>query len=111
MAPRASIFVLFASVLASSAALLFAPPRAQAAPVGWAAGRNRCSSAICMAKKGGKPKGAKNSGGRKQQGQQEKKAVRDQRQDEFSKQVSGAPHLYPCKPQMPPSELRPRGWS
>jgi sulfate-transporting ATPase len=40
---------------------------------------------LCLAKKGGKPKGAK-SGGRKQQGQQEKKAVRDQRQEEFSKQ-------------------------
>jgi sulfate-transporting ATPase len=45
----------------------------------------RCMPPLCLAKKGGKPKGAK-SGGRKQQGQQEKKAVRDQRQEEFSKQ-------------------------
>ena len=39
-----------------------------------------------MGKKGGKPKSAKTGGGRKGQGQQEKKAVRDQRQEEFSKQ-------------------------
>ena len=45
----------------------------------------RCLPPFCLAKKGGKSKGAK-SGGRKQQGQQEKKAVRDQRQEEFSKQ-------------------------
>ena len=45
----------------------------------------RCTSPI-MGKKGGKPKSAKTGGGRKGQGQQEKKAVRDQRQEEFSKQ-------------------------